>query len=253
MLRTEPNQDRPGSRAVFSTTLWSVVLSAREAKSPDAHEALDQLCRHYWFPIYAFLRRHGHAPADAEDLAQGFFASLLRHESLASVDPSRGRFRSFLLAALRKFLSDERDRAQALKRGGGRVLLSLDADTAEAHYARQVADRETPEACFERQWAAAGLRRAQEKLRQECEAAGKGALYAALGPQTLGEQPESYADIAARLGLSENAVRVAAFRLRRRYQELVRNEVRQTVARPEDVDDEIRYLLRVLSEAHGVA
>lgn len=235
------------TRAVFATTQWSVVLAARDLGTADSRQALERLCQVYWPPIYAFLRRDGHPPADAEDLTQGFFASLLERESLVSVSPERGRFRSFLLACLRHYLADARDRAGALKRGGGRTPVSLDAGGVEAFYAQQVADHQSPERAFERQWAETLLRRAQERLRTECVAAGKRPLYDDLGPQRQGERDLSQAEIAARHGMSENAVRLAAFRLRRRYQELVRDEVRQTVATLDEVDEEIRHLLRVLA------
>lgn len=235
------------TRAVFATTQWSVVLAARDLETPGSREALEQLCRVYWPPIYAFLRREGHSPPDAEDFTQGFFSSLFERESLASIRPERGRFRSFLLAALRHYLADTRDRARALKRGGGKPMVSLEAGDAEAFYALQVASHESPERAFERQWAGTLLRRAQERLQAECGAAGKLALYEDLGPQRQGERDRSQAEVAARHGMTENAVRLAAFRLRRRYQELVRDEVRQTVARAEEVDEEIRHLLRVLT------
>jgi RNA polymerase sigma-70 factor (ECF subfamily) len=237
----------PATGAIFATTLWSVVLAARDGGSANSSRALERLCSTYWQPIYAFLRRKGHAPADAEDLTQGFFISLLEHDSLASISPERGRFRSFLLASLRYFLSDQLDRANALKRGGGRTPLSLDADSPEAFYARQATDGGTPENCFERSWADALLRRAQQRLREECVQAGKEALFDDLGPVRAGDRELSYADIAARHGFSENAARLAAFRLRQRYQELVSEEVRQTVATPQEMEEELRHLLRVLS------
>jgi RNA polymerase sigma-70 factor (ECF subfamily) len=233
--------------AVFATTQWSVVLAAGTGTSPDSQQALEQLCRRYWPPIYAFLRRDGHPRADAEDLTQGFFASLIARRSFAALGPERGRFRSFLLACLRHYLADVRDYARALKRGGGRPLISLEGDEAEALCARQVADENTPERAFDRQWAETLLRRAQERLRAECAAAGKLALYEDLGPQRLGDRDLSGAELAARHGMSENAVRLAAFRLRRRYQELVRDEVRQTVATPEELEEELRHLLRALT------
>ncbi|MBL9138157.1 MAG: sigma-70 family RNA polymerase sigma factor [Verrucomicrobiales bacterium] len=242
-----PIEAMPGGSATFLTTQWSMVLSARDAASPGSREALESLCAHYWLPIYAFLRRQHFTPADAEDLVQGFFASLLAHQSLEAVAPERGRFRSFLLAALRNYLSDQRDRERALKRGAGIPPISLDADTAESQYASQVSDGETPERCFERQWAWSVLRRAEEQLSRECRDAGKADLHAALGPQTESGRNESHAAIAARLGMTENAVRVAAFRLRQRFQELVRREIRETVSHPSEVDAEIRHLLEVLA------
>jgi RNA polymerase sigma-70 factor (ECF subfamily) len=247
MAASDNPADRPpATGAVFATTLWSVVLAAGDVGASNSRAALEKLCDTYWLPIYAFLRRKGHAPADAEDLTQGFFVSLFEHNSLATITPERGRFRSFLLASLRYFLADQRDRANALKRGGGRTPLSLDADSPEAFYARQTPGGDTPERCFERAWADALLRRAQQRLREECVKAGKQVLFDDLGPTRSEDREMSYADIAARHGFSENAARLAAFRLRQRYQKIVSDEVRQTVATPEEAEDEIRHLLRVL-------
>lgn len=243
----DPIDAMPGGVATFATTQWSVVLSARDVGAPGSKEALEALCARYWLPIYAFLRRQHFSPADAEDMVQSFFASLLAHHSLEAVAPERGRFRSFLLAALRNHLADQWDRERALKRGAGVAAISLDADTAEAHYASELSDGETPERCFERQWAWSVLHRAEDCLRNECRDAGKEPLHAALGPQSEGGRSESHAEIAARLGMTENAVRVAAFRLRQRFQELVRREIRETVSHPSEVDAEIRYLLEVLA------
>ena len=232
--------------AAFATTLWSVVLAV-QTDSPESHHALERLCRAYWRPIYAFLRRDGHAPADAEDFTQGFLASLLARNSLASVGPERGRFRSFLLASLRHYLADQRDRARAAKRGGGAAAVSLDAETAEAFYARQVSSGDTPERCFERQWAQTVLDHAQDRLKAECQTAGKESLYNDLGPQRQDDRTETHAEIGVRHGMSENAVRLAAMRLRRRYQELVREEIGQTVKSEAELEEELRHLLRVLT------
>lgn len=248
MAATHEPKDRPNATgAAFATTLWSVVLAARDGDSSGSQRALEKLCETYWLPIYAFIRHKGSSPADAEDLTQGFFVSLFQHNSLASVRPERGRFRSFLLASLRNFLADQHDRESALKRGGGRTPISLEADSPEAFYARQTAGGETPESCFERSWADALLRRAQQRLREECVQAGKLALFEDLGPIRTGDRERSSAEVAARHGFSENAARIAAFRLRQRYQELVTDEVRQTVATTEEVEDELRYLLQVIS------
>jgi len=243
---SEINDAGRRTQAVFATTLWTVVLTARQLESDQGRAALERLCRTYWPPVYAFLRRRGYTPADAQDLTQGFFASLLRHTSLASVAPEKGRFRSFLLASLRKFLADEFDRATALKRGGGQTLLSLDEESAEAFYARQVTDGETPDGAFERQWAQALLHRAQERLQEECRAADKEALYHELGPHRTGDRDKSYAEIAALHDLNENAARATAHRMRLRYQELIRDEIAQTVATSTEVDAEVRHLLRIL-------
>lgn len=237
-----------GSRAGFATTMWSVVLSARDLKNGEGAAALERLCQTYWPALYGFLRRDGHAPADAEDLTQGFLASLLARSSLESVAPERGRFRSFLLASLRHYLADQRDRANAAKRGGGRTPVSLEAESAEAHYARQATNGETPESIFERQWAETLFQRAQERLRAECESAGKLRLYEDLGPQRAAERDESDATIATRHSMSENAIRIASFRLRQRYQELVREEIGQTVGSPDELDEEIRHLIRVFAK-----
>jgi RNA polymerase sigma-70 factor (ECF subfamily) len=245
MTRAEETSQTSHDGAAFATTMWSVVLAAGDREKPGAQQALERLCRTYWRPIYAYLRRAGEMPADAEDLTQGFLASLLARDSFAAVGPERGRFRSFLLASLRHFISDQRDRANALKRGGGQRLISLEAQTAEAFYARQATTGETPERSFERDWAQSVLARAQVQLQSECKTAGKGALYDELGPD--GERGRSQAEIAAAHGMSENAVRLAAFRLRQRYQELVRAEIRDTVSSEAELEEEIRHLLRVFS------
>lgn len=219
------------------------MLAARDECSTQTSGALEKLCHVYWLPIYGYLRRNGYSPADAEDLTQGFLASLLAHDSFASVNPERGRFRSFLLASLRHYVSDQHDRANALKRGGGQKVISLNAETAEAFYAGQVSDGDTPERLFERQWAQTVLDCARQRLKKECEAAGKGRLYHDLGPD--GERTRSHAEIAVAHGMSENAVRLAAFRLRQRYQEIVREAIRETVSSEAELNEEIRYLLRL--------
>ena len=246
MARAEETNQTTHNGAVFATTMWSVVLAAGDREQAGAQQALERLCRTYWRPIYAYLRRAGHAPADAEDLTQGFLASLLARDSFASVGPELGRFRSFLLASLRHFISDQRDRANALKRGGGQRVISLDAETAETFYARQVTNGETPERSFERDWAQSVFDRAQARLKLECETAGKGDLYDELGPGS--ERTRSHSEIGVARGMSENAVRLAAFRLRQRYQELVRAEIRDTVNDEAELEEEIRYLLCVFSK-----
>ncbi|HAV62032.1 MAG TPA: RNA polymerase subunit sigma-24 [Verrucomicrobiales bacterium] len=247
---TGSSQRQPGGTGGggFCTTLWSVVLSARDRKDGEGTAALEHLCQTYWPAIYGFLRRDGHSPADAEDLTQGFLASLLARSSLDAVAPERGRFRSFLLASLRHYVADQRDRAHAVKRGGGRAPIPLDAESAESHYARQVATGETPETIFERQWADTLFQRAQEKLRSECEAAGKLRLYEDLGPQRASDRLLSDAEVGARHGLSENAIRIASYRLRQRYQELVRAEISQTVSSAAELEEEIRHLIGVFGK-----
>lgn len=224
----------------FLTTHWSVVLRARDAESNEALTALEQLCLAYWQPLYTFARCSGLIAPDAQDVVQGFFAQFIARQGLRRVDPAKGRFRSFMLASLRNFMSDERDRAQAAKRGGGAELLSLDFAVAEEAFEKQFANSESPERAFDRAWAMAVLERAQACLREECAAAGKGALHEALGPASA---EESYASVGARLGLSESAVKTAAFRLRRRYRDLIRNEIAQTVSTEGELNDELDGLL----------
>jgi RNA polymerase sigma-70 factor (ECF subfamily) len=231
----------------FATTRWSVVLAAGRADTAHARQALDDLCRVYWPPLYGFVRRRGHSPQDAQDLTQEFFARLLAGRGLGRVDPAKGRFRSFLLASMQHFLANQWDRAHALKRGGGVAPVSIDATTAEASYAREPADTLTPERLFERRWALALLDDVLGRLQRDYAAGGKRALFDELKGTLSGEQPAStYAAIGVRLRLSEGAVKVAAHRLRARYRERLRAEVARTVATPGEVDDELRFLLAAL-------
>jgi RNA polymerase sigma-70 factor (ECF subfamily) len=233
---------------MFAATRWSRVMAARGKDTTDAKRALSELCRDYWRPLYAFIRRQGHAPHDAEDSVQGFFAHLLEKEGLAHVDQSKGRFRSFLLASLKNFLNNERDRAQALKRGGGAQLISIDAEEAELILGPQLSDNRSPDRLFDRQWALLMLERVLESLRLDYEASHKGALFEALKPSITGGAGESaYAEIAGQLGMSEGAVKVAAHRLRTRYREALRAEIAQTVASADEVDTEWRELMEALA------
>jgi RNA polymerase sigma factor (sigma-70 family) len=236
------------TQAVFATTHWSVVLQAKELDSDLGRAALERLCQTYWPPVYAFLRRRGSSPVDAQDLTQGFFSSLLRHQSLSRVSPEKGKFRSFLLAAVRHFLADEFDRSTALKRGGGITPISMDEDSAEAFYVRQISHAGTPDVAFEKLWAQALLQRAQERLEEECRAAGKQSLFQDLGPHRAEDRDKSYAEIAAAHRMTEGAARAVAHRMRLRYQELIRDEVSQTVGSPEEVDGEVRHLIGLFSE-----
>lgn len=230
----------------FRTTHWSLVLAARDAPTAAGTAALEELCRTYWFPVYAFLRRRGHAAADAQDLTQGFFARLLEQGWLQGADAARGRFRTFLLTLLTRHAAREFERARALKRGGGAEILALDAAEAEARYAGVPRDDATPEAAFERQWADALLARVLDRLRAEFDGAGRAGRFEALKGFLLNPKGEvSYAAAAARLGLSEAAVTSGIFRLRRRYGELLREEIRRTVADDAEVEAEIRHLLAV--------
>lgn len=232
----------------FRTTRWTLVRAAG-GPLPERRAALEELCAGYWPPVYAFLRRQGAEPARAEDLTQAFFLGLLAGDGLATADPRRGRFRSYLLGALRHFLGHEREREAALKRGGGRAPLTLDSATLngiEQGTSLALATGDTPERAFERAWAAHVLERARARLAAEQAQAGKEALWRALEPYLAAVDERGHgAGLAARLGLGENAVRVALHRLRRRFGELVREEVRETVG-PGEVEDEVAQLLRAL-------
>ena len=207
----------PSGGGQFASTLWTQVLTAADPAHPEAREALATLCRTYWPPLYSYLRRRGYNPADAEDLTQGFFARLLRLESLAQIRRDRGRFRAFLLAALQNYLADARDRERAAKRGGG-LVVSIDAGEAETRYQREPSDpAATPDQAFDRAWALALLDRVTDRLQQDYTDAGKGELFKALGFSLTGQRSDlPYAEIAARLGMNEPAVGVARHPLRAR-------------------------------------
>jgi RNA polymerase sigma-70 factor (ECF subfamily) len=231
----------PGRR--FATTRWSIVAAAGRGASPEAREALATLCRTYWYPLYAYARRQLPRAEDAQDLTQEFFARLLEKEYLQAADPRRGKFRSFLLTAFQRFLVKDRHRSAAQKRGGGRPILPLDFREGERLYQHEPADPDSPEALYERHWALRLLEQTLTRLREEFAAAGKQPLFEALKGTLTGEDVVApYAHIAGALGLSEQAVKVAVHRLRRRYAELIRAEIAQTVASPEDVEDELRDL-----------
>ena len=245
---TTPDPASTHAPARFATTHWSVVLSAGRTPDDASRGALETLCARYWMPLYAYVRRHGHAPDDAQDLTQAFFAHLLEKNTIARADRTRGRFRSFLLASLRHFLADEADRARALKRGGGVRILPLEFETGEHAYVREPADNATPEQLYERRWALTLLDNVLARLRDEHARDGRAAQFDALGPCLTGTGAgQPYADLAARLGLTEAAVKSAVHRLRRRYRALLREEVAHTVAGSGDVDDELRHLLAVLA------
>jgi RNA polymerase sigma-70 factor (ECF subfamily) len=239
--------DLPTEAMGFQTTHWTVVLAARAEGGGAAGEALEDLCATYWFPLYAFIRRDGFNRHDAEDLTQGFFHSFLRHDSLAKVSPACGKFRSFLLACLKHFLANERRRTQAQRRGAGVREVPLDGDEADKRYLAEPADNLTPEVLFERRWAFTVLDRVLENLRQEYIQRDKGALFDELRALLPGNPlTVSRADLAARHGMSVGAVDVALHRLRQRFGLLLREEVVRTVSRPEEVEEELRYLISVL-------
>jgi RNA polymerase sigma-70 factor (ECF subfamily) len=225
-----------------------MVLAAQDSAAPEARLALERLCQTYWYPLYAFVRREGYSSHDAQDLTQEFFARLLEKQYLAQVNPGKGKFRSFLLAALRHFLSDQRDRAQARKRGGQAVFISLDQDQAEERYQQEPREESTPEKIFERRWALAVLEQAQARLREEYQRTGKSEWHAQLKDYLTEELAAAACERLARhLQLSESAVRSALHRLRQRYAEVVREEIAHTVASPAEVDDELRYLIGIIS------
>ena len=238
-----------GNSPVFATTHWSVVLSAGQTNSSHASEALEKLCRAYWPPLYSYVRRQGQGPEEAQDLTQAFFAKLLQKNFWARADPQKGRFRSFLLTALRHFLADERDRGRTAKRGGGLSFISLDEKATEERYLEGLGQNLSGEQQFDRQWAATVLEQARAKLREECVADHKGDLFGKVESLLSGEKGEaSYADVAAALKMSEGAIKVAVHRLRQRYGELVRAEIAHTVATPEEADEELHYLFSVLRD-----
>jgi RNA polymerase sigma-70 factor (ECF subfamily) len=231
----------------FATTRWSLVAVAGQADSPEAREALAFLCQTYWLPLYAFARRSLPNAHDAQDLTQAFFVQLLEKDYLRAADPKRGKFRSFLLIAFRHFLSKQRAHDHAQKRGGGRPVLSLDFEGAERGYLQEPVDPATPEALYERRWALAVLGQALARLRQEWADAGKEQIFEALKGTLAGEGLDvPYAEVAARFGLSESAVKVTVHRLRRRYRELLRAEIAQTVGSDEEVEEELRDLFRAV-------
>jgi RNA polymerase sigma-70 factor (ECF subfamily) len=231
----------------FETTRWSVVLAAGGDDSA-AEAALATLCESYWYPLYAYVRRRGASPDDARDLTQGFLTSLLERRDFSRLRRERGRFRAFLLAALQHFLSNESARQRTQKRGGGLRMLPLQADEAEGRYVVEPADLETPETLYERHWALTVIDRVLAGLRAEWNAAGRVDEFDALKTCLLGSTPAGgYAAVAGRLGSSEGAVKTAVHRLRRKFQDRLRAEIRETVSDAADVDDEIRYLLRAVT------
>lgn len=231
----------------FVTTRWSRVIKAGDAQAADGQEALASLCQDYWRPLFHFARRAGASPEEAQDLTQGFLCELLEYNSLARADQERGRFRTFLMGGFQKFMHNAQRSQSALKRGGGRIVVSLEAATA-AGQLPESSDDETPERLFERNWALALLDRVLVRLRVEYERAERLPIFTALQPHlTGGESRPGYARLGQEAGLSEGAVATALHRMRRRYGELLREEVSETVAEPEEVEDELRHLLRVIA------
>jgi RNA polymerase sigma-70 factor (ECF subfamily) len=232
--------------AAFTTTHWSVVLEA-QGESPAAQRALEKLCRTYWRPVFVFLRRQGRTPEEAEDITQGFFAQLLERKSFDAVRKEKGRFRSYLLGALKYFLIDEQRRAMAIKRGRGQRLISMEGLRPDDRIETEPADPVTAEMIYERRWALTVLERVLSGLKDEYRAAGNAALFDSL-KELLPDEPgaPSQAEIAARLGMTENAIRQAFYRFRQRYQSLLRDEIAHTVATPADIEDELCHLISVI-------
>jgi RNA polymerase sigma-70 factor (ECF subfamily) len=228
---------------MFATTHWTVVLAAGKRSTPEADRALEVLCRAYWFPLYAYVRRRGHSKHDAEDLTQAFFARFLEKNYLDGLNAERGRFRAFLLAALKHFLANEWDKSQRQKRGGQIPHLSLDWQTADTQFQLAAPAESSPDLAFDREWAVALLARVLARLSAECEVDGRGRQFAVLKQfLTANKNLSPQTEAAHALGLSIGAVRVAVHRLRKRYRQLLREEIAQTVAGPAQVDEEIRAL-----------
>ena len=234
---------------MFNTTHWSVVLLAGGNDSPQATEALAILCRAYWFPLYAYVRRQGHTIEDGQDFTQAFFARLLERKSFHLADRNRGRFRTFLLTSLKHFLINEWRQAKTQKRGGGCQFISLDGSEMETRFLAEPADNRTPDKAFDRRWAMAILNRVLDQLQAEFSATGRGPLFDELKPFLTGDDSElTYAEIGKRLGMSEGSIKVNVHRLRQRHRELLRKEVSMTVDDPDLVDEEIRELLAALND-----
>lgn len=251
---TSGSQPAPGStrhppRPIFVTTHWSLVLSARDRQSPQSAAALEKLCRVYWYPLYAFIRHSGQSRENAEDLTQAFFTRLLSSHFLDSAEQERGRFRSFLLVALKRFMANEWERAHAQKRGGFQTVISLDTELAEHKIQVEAAGSEVPpDRAFERRWALALLEQTMSRLRSEFDRAGKMAEFDRLKTFLTTERREiPYAMAAREMGIEEGALRIAIHRLRRRYRELFREEVAHTLADGESVEEELKHLMSVMS------
>jgi RNA polymerase sigma factor (sigma-70 family) len=235
-------------RPAFITTHWSVVLTAGQSDTTRAQAALEQLCQTYWYPLYAYVRRRGHSVEDAQDSTQEFFARLLAGHWVGDADRAKGRFRTFLLTALNRFLANEWDRSRARKRGGGVLSVPLDTAVAESRYGADKKDSLAPDRLYDRQWAMTLLERALSRLEAEHQRLAKSAEFAVLSPALTAERGDiPYSTMSAQLGLSEPAVRMAVHRLRKRFREVFREEIAQTVADPGEVEAEIRHLLAALA------
>ena len=244
----EGDEQAAPPRSVFATTHWSAVLAATDHESPDASAALEQLCATYWYPLYAYIRHCGHSADDSQDLTQEFFYRLLQKDYLAQVDPRKGKFRSFLLAAVNHFLAKEWARARTLKRGGRIRFIPLDEAQAEQRYQAELSGERSPEEIYDRSWAIALLEKVLRRLREETAAAGHADRFEELKGVLVGERSSlSYAELAPRLRTTEAALKMTVRRLRNRYAELLREEIANTVPGPQEAEDELRHLRTVLS------
>ena len=247
---SDTSSNLPEKRGIFTTTHWSVVLAAGGGDSPGGVAARENLCRAYWYPLYAYVRRTGHEPQDAEDLTQEFFARLVSRNDLAQVRRERGKFRSFLLAALKHFLANEWRNAKRLKRGGGHTAVPIDTGNVETRYGAEPADNLTPDRIFERRWALTLLEQSLAQVRQEYSTPKRTELFEALKVFLVGgTHLPTYNEIASSLGLREDTVKMTVHRLRKQYREILRQEVAHTVSSPAEIDEELRYLFAVLSDA----
>lgn len=248
-MRTEESHSGPEAHGgVFATTHWSVVLTAGHASSPDAQAALEQLCQAYWYPLYAYVRRHGYPPEDAQDLTQEFFARLLAGNYVAAVQPGKGKFRWFLLCAVKRFLLKERDRVGALKRGGDLTFVPFDGQQAEGRFRLETTDSSAPDQLFDRAWAVALVEKAHELLRQEYLVEGKHELFERLKVFLSSDHGNmTYEEVGRVLQMGEGAVKVAVHRLRRRLGDLLREQIAQTVHTPGELEEELRHLRTLFS------
>lgn len=234
-------------RGRFATTSWSQIVAARGAPSVESRRALEHLCQAYWYPVYAYVRRQGHGAEDARDFTQAYFVALLEKGYLEDFDPMRGRFRVFLRASVKHFLSKEREKARAQKRGGRTPVVPIDEEV-EGRYVREPKDLLTPEEIYERRWAMTLIERALGKLQREFADARRTREFERLKEFLTGEEPRvPYKEVAAELGSSESAIKTSVHRLRRRFGEILRTEIAETVEGPDQVDDEVRYLLSVVA------
>jgi RNA polymerase sigma factor (sigma-70 family) len=248
MAPDEPSlsQGLAGSGA-FHTTHWSIVLRAGQSDTGLAQKALEDLCQRYWYPIYCFVRRRGYSPEDSQDLTQEFFSRLLASNGLASVDRTKGKFRSFLLASVSHLLANEWNRSQRQKRGGGALHFSLDVAAAEGRFRLEPSDELTPETIYERRWAETVVDSVTSRLEAEFAEAGMAKRFEVLKVFLVADgEPASYAEMARRIEVSEGAVRTAIYRMRQRYGELFRAEIAQTVSGPHEMEEELRHFLAVL-------